>query len=495
MKKLFNFRPVLFGALSIAAGIFFSVLSAYIGVWSIVVPIIVIAALSVLFFGIFKSFSFIRYGIIFTVLFVVGFALLIGKVTFSASADGQYFETDFVGTVSSVGQINNSDKHYVILTDVKGENVNFNNTNVYLVTDTEGLKRGDEVKGNSVFVKNALNFDDLYKLEKQIVFVDQAEVTNLIKTKESALSGEFVANKIIDAIYTFTPKDEAGVMVALLLGRSDGIDRDVLSRYRMAGIAHIFAVSGMHVGFFFYIFGFIFGLVGIKRWQNTVLSTIITLFYAIMCASFSAYRALIMCFIFGIAKSFGNKYDFLNSIFLSMIVILLLFPSGLFSVGFLLSYSAVISVALWSSQIARIFSFLPKKLASSFSTSLAVSAGTLPIVALSFGYASAITVFVNLLFMPIVPLVYVLSLIGGVLAVTFSYGNVFLIISSYVCNTINVILTHVDLEKYLLVFRGNLILYVLYSVIFVLTSEKINIPEKFRKGLYVLLPVAAFSLI
>ena len=495
MKKLFNFRPIVFAAIFLAAGIFCSVLMTTIKIWAVVIPLVLITVEFVILSFVYKKPSFMAYGAAFVLIFFIGFFLTFYTVNFSAENSGEKYTTNFTATVKEVGSPDDDGQRQLILTDVSGDKVDFRGTNIAVYTGRSDYRRGDKISGSATFVKRALDFKNTHYLVNKIVFAAYNDTVEITKTAESTDVAVFVADEIQSAVTKFVEKEQAGVIVALLLGRTDGISENLLYRYRFAGVAHIFAVSGLHVGFFFSVFGFLFGLIGIKRWRNVLLATMLSIFYAIICASVSAYRAVIMCFIYGMAKSFGKKYDFLNSIFLSMSVVLPIFPTDLFDVGFLLSYSAVISLALFSAQFAKKFSFLPDKLATAFAASLSVVLGTLPVVIRFFGYASVITVYINLLFVPIVPLVYVLSFFGAVLAAIFSHGNVFLSLAALICKAINTIMTQVDFERFILQFHGDEILLVAYSVILVLTSEKINIPAKFKRVLLYLLPVSALTLI
>ncbi len=494
MIKLFNFRPILFGALSLAFGIVCAVLTTYIGVFAVILPIMIIAGIFIAAKIVYKRNYYLICGGIFIFVFFIGFALLIGKVSFSADKNaGSVQETEFTATVKSVESLG-AGRYRVLLTDVKGNMLDFNGTDVFVEAAAAGLACGVKVRGNATFEKHRLNFDSLYRLSCGVVFVPIDENVELIKTENSVYYTEFIASEITRVVKKYAG-DQAGVINALLLGRTDGIEESLLSRYQMAGIAHIFAVSGLHIGFFFSIFGFLFGLLKIRRWQKTVLSTIVTLFYVLVCSSVSAYRALIMCFTYGMCRSFGKKYDSLNSVFLSMFIVLCAFPTSLFGLGFILSYSAVVSLALFSGQFTKAFSFLPKKLAEFFAASLAVVLGTLPAIALSFGYASAITVFINLLFIPIVPIIYSLSLFGAILSAIFSQGNIFLSVAELSVKVISTVMTYVDFDRFILNLNGNQFLTALYAITLVLTTEKINFSLKVRRALYICLPITALTLI
>ncbi|MBP5177919.1 MAG: ComEC/Rec2 family competence protein, partial [Clostridia bacterium] len=416
MKKLFNFRPLVFCALSLALGL----LSAALFAKFRAVPLIAATCGVLVSFAaawlIYKRFDFLVCGGAFAIVVILGFFLIFGEVSFSVTnVSERYEEAAFTAVVKSVDNTDGGDFR-VILTDVESDDIDFKGTNIAVRTYNSDLKRGDKVRSSAYFIKKPLSVENTYYLVNRVVYESATGVIGLEKTEGTKNFFELVASDIESAVHGFVDEEHAGVLVALLTGRTSGMDGEVLNRFRMAGAAHIFAVSGLHIGLFFSFFGLIFSLFKMRRWQNVILTTLVTLFYALVCSSVSAYRALIMCFVHGMARSFGKKYDFVNSIFLSMIVVLCVFPTSLFGTGFLLSFSAVISLALFYRQFKSAFQKLPSPLCDAISASLAVVLGVTPVLALTFGYASAITVIVNVLLLPVLPLIYVSAMLGAVIA-------------------------------------------------------------------------------
>ena len=84
MIKLFNFRPIVFGALSLALGIACAVLTTSMGAFAAILPIIIIAGTSLAARLVYKRNYYLICGAAFILIFFIGFALIIGKVNFSA---------------------------------------------------------------------------------------------------------------------------------------------------------------------------------------------------------------------------------------------------------------------------------------------------------------------------------------------------------------------------------------------------------------------------
>ena len=492
--KLFNFRPIVFSALYLAAGIFCALITTVISFWAIVIPFVLTAAIFVFVCLYYKNVRYAFYAVSFVFIFFIGFALFFGKVNFSnQNVDRNYTSVSFEGEVKTISTANNGNYH-VVIKNVTSDDLDFHGTCLSVYTKNPDISRGDRVKGTADLKKTPLSIDNLYFLEKEIVFSADGNV-GLTLVKKSENIGDFVAGRVVDAVLTFAGEREGSLMIAMLLGRTEFIPDELHDEFKMAGVAHIFAVSGLHIGFFFAVFSFLFDKMGVKRWRNVILVTLLSLLYALICSSVSAYRAVIMCFTYGMVRSFGKKYDPLNSIFLSMLIVLCVFPSSLFGAGFLLSYSAVASLALFSLPIKNRLKFLPTAFAENFAASLAVTLGTLPVIIVFYGFSSVLGIFINAIFLPLVSFIYVLSFVGGVIATIFYHSNFILSFAALICRLINDVMVMVDFERFLLVFHNDEILIAIYSVILLMTTDKVNISEKLRNKFFILLPFAVLTML
>jgi competence protein ComEC len=135
---------------------------------------------------------------------------------------------------------------------------------------------------------------------------------------------------------------------AILLGQKKNLDKEVSEAYVTAGAMHILAVSGLHVGI---VYGFFF--LFIKPYRLKVrkrviyLSIIILLIwgYALLTGmSPSVMRAATMFSLMALAQMKSRNPSIFNAIALSAAVLLVYDPFLIFSVGFQLSYLALIGI-------------------------------------------------------------------------------------------------------------------------------------------------------
>ncbi len=215
--------------------------------------------------------------------------------------------------------------------------------------------------------------------------------------------------------------DEFGVAYAMLTGGSSYIDEDLLSAYRELGIAHIFAVSGLHIGFFSAALSLVLKRCRANRFVTAAVVILASFFYSGVCGfSSSSVRAAIMCSVAFLASLSGKRYDGLSALGVAATLVLLFNPVELFNAGFVLSFTVVAGLLVVAPPLTALFKkFLPQKLASSLAAVFAAFSFSVPVLFWCFGQISFLSVFANLVLLPFVGVLYValfaLTVISGVI--------------------------------------------------------------------------------
>lgn len=142
--------------------------------------------------------------------------------------------------------------------------------------------------------------------------------------------------------------DNAGLARAIILGDRSGLDTELRTAFSRAGLAHLMAVSGMHVGFVLLPVWFIlpwFRKSGLFRFTGLVLGGSLLFAYAGLTGfSVSVSRASLMAFFLMIARLFHKPGTSMNILGAAAFLLLLIDPLMLFDVGFQLSFIAVIII-------------------------------------------------------------------------------------------------------------------------------------------------------
>ncbi|MBI3483471.1 MAG: ComEC family competence protein, partial [Bacteroidetes bacterium] len=142
--------------------------------------------------------------------------------------------------------------------------------------------------------------------------------------------------------------DERAIAVALVLGVTDGIDNDLQNAYAASGAMHVLAVSGMHVGIIYAIILFLFKPLNKLRnskWIVAIVSLICLWSFSFITGnSPSVLRAVTMFSFIAMARPFGMRTNIYNTLAASAFVLLIYNPYLIMSVGFQLSYLAVLGI-------------------------------------------------------------------------------------------------------------------------------------------------------
>ncbi len=212
-------------------------------------------------------------------------------------------------------------------------------------------------------------------------------------------------SKLIDRINEAFPDDTEGFARALLLGERTGIDYTLETAFRLSGISHIIAVSGLHVSI---LFGLVYLLLGKRRVLIALIGIpLLFLFAAIAGFTPSITRSCIMQSVLILAMLFGKEYDQLSSLAFAALVMLVVNPLVITSVSFQLSAGCMLGIFLYGERLRqwlmdekRLGQWKGKFtnwLSSSLSITLSAMVFTTPLVAIYFGAVSIIGIVTNLL--------------------------------------------------------------------------------------------------
>ena len=215
------------------------------------------------------------------------------------------------------------------------------------------------------------------------------------------------------------PEDTAGFAKALILGERYGIDDETNTAFKVSGISHIIAVSGLHVSI---LFGLIFLMSGRNRYISGLLGIPVLLLFAAMVGfTPSITRACIMECLMLVAMMLDREYDPPTALAFAGICILVANPLAAISVSFQLSFGCMAGIHLFSKRIydwllspgrlgvqkgKGILSRLKRWFAASVSITLGANSVTLPLVAYYFGTVSLVGLVTNLVTLWLVSLIF-----------------------------------------------------------------------------------------
>jgi ComEC/Rec2-related protein len=220
---------------------------------------------------------------------------------------------------------------------------------------------------------------------------------------------ETIGNRI-ELLFPNAPGEAKG----MILGDVSDIEDEMITAFRDTGIAHLLAVSGLHVSLLAAAFSLLFRR---NAWVRFVAVALFCALYAAITAfSPPVVRSGIMLTIGLLAFPLRRRLDAVSSLAASFVLILFYNPYSLWSVGFQLSYVAVLSMILLAPIFQKPLMRLGSSAAGLIGASTAVVVGTLPTSCYFFEQAQILSLVTNLFVMPISGVFLIPAFVGVLLS-------------------------------------------------------------------------------
>ncbi len=216
------------------------------------------------------------------------------------------------------------------------------------------------------------------------------------------------------------PEREAGLARAMLLGQKGTVESEIRDLYADHGIAHVLAISGLHIQLFGMSLARLMRRAGCRIWVSGLAAGVFICGYGWLCGfPVSCLRAVIMCLLELAGQSLSRTADTMTSAVIAAAAILIVRPMAVIGESFVLSFGAVAGVCLLRPVLRE---RLPEGLAASCAISLAL----LPVLLREYGVVSPYSVLLNLIVLPCMSLL--MSVLAACLLLSFVWpaGGAFL---------------------------------------------------------------------
>ncbi len=199
---------------------------------------------------------------------------------------------------------------------------------------------------------------------------------------------------------------------AMLTGSKKFIKYEDVKRFINTGTMHLFAVSGLHVGFFYMILSILFKWIYINHKTKLLMKIIVCGTYIFLIGyPYSAIRALLMISMYEFCKNiyFKNK----NIVFFSITLILFLFldTKVLYSISVQLSFTVVLFILFSLENLNQKNDYSPLDLSFILVVSISASSGSALLLLDYFGHFSFVGILVNVLISPIIFIFYFINIL------------------------------------------------------------------------------------
>lgn len=337
---------------------------------------------------------------------------------------------DYDQPVAVVGRVDDQVYDYgttqvVILKDVTINGKSVRNVKVTIFNNgEEGVKSGEEISFVSEVSQSGLfelgNFNTYY-FRNNIGYTTSVSINNVVAVESFLKLDEKYRLHVKDQLEKGMSEDYASVCYAVLFGDKQDVPSEIKNAYSDSGIVHILVVSGLHVGFLIACLYFILNKYKLNKWISFAIAFIFLLVYCYLCGfSPSVVRASVMAIVVLLARLCGRRYDRLTSLGLAGFIIVLSSPLTALDVGFLMSFFCVATIffvyPVLADLLAKIF---PRKAAELIAMSISAQLGILPFVSLFSESYNLLSVFANIIVLPLFsimfPLLFVMMILASIM--------------------------------------------------------------------------------
>lgn len=224
---------------------------------------------------------------------------------------------------------------------------------------------------------------------------------------------------------------EASLLLALMIGDTKLLSTEQIDTYKLLGIQHLLAVSGLQITLLsnlaFFILVPLFILLLPKKYLHyskvfaALVALLLTFWFVGLCGfTSSAQRAFLMGAILLLPTIWPRNIDIFDAFYVSGFISILIWPESVLDLGFLLSYAAVFSLLVAHHRSEKIRNFfenyrLLSLLLTLLISSVAAFLGTLPIIAATFQTIAPFSILANMILVPVASILQIPAILLGLL--------------------------------------------------------------------------------
>lgn len=440
LEKFINNSPLFIPAVSLTAGILscpvdysdYNLISLYIGVGFITIASIIYLVLANKSISVYNRYKYRKLHYIWLILCFFGLGIIISNLnsTFLKGNPDEIQNATIVGYISDIQYKSYGD---VLITEAisiknkNGEELNPKNLYLRIVSNVSDCYYGDLIKfradlrrikdsQNSFFkgyAKQLENRGILYESK-----INDHNITHVATYNTLIPVSRSIRDRIESGIErTYLSKSVQNFLISILLGDKQYTDDSTRQLFSGAGISHILALSGLHIGILSALFfAILFPLNLLGQYKLRYVITIVLLWGYTFITGFtpSAVRACAMCTFAFTAIILERKNTGINSLCFAFILILLLSPKSLYDIGFQLSFICafvIISILPYLQIVDSLKNKYIHKLSSLIFITFIVTASTWVLTSYYFHNIPFSFLFANIIVLPILPIYILFSLI------------------------------------------------------------------------------------
>ncbi|AAX17914.1 ComEC/Rec2 family competence protein [Borrelia turicatae] len=249
-------------------------------------------------------------------------------------------------------------------------------------------------------IENKYKIGDIVKIQNNKMQLIKKPLLVNIREKYNKLINRFLNS--ISTKYSHFSK-------AILTNNKSDITKYESNLFQKAGISHILVVSGLHFYLIYIIFYYLLLIIKNEKLKYLILSTILLNYLILTGFSPSTLRAFIMIKTLIIYKSTYGKINLLSTLAISFIINAIILPHTLNSIGFKLSYLAVLGISI---SLALNQRYNLNKLIYPIFTTLMIQVSTAPIFYVNDLNLQPISILSNLIVTPLMLVFLIITILS-----------------------------------------------------------------------------------
>lgn len=427
MPRIINHRTFFYTAICVLIGSFLSALFCRLNILAVILFIILIGTNISLFIIFRKQFKY-------SLGFAIGaVALIVMLILTALTVDNRHAALDYdashriQGTVYTV-QTEAGECDFIIDMLVIDGLQYSGKMRIYAEVQSEDklefLREGDNIEVNAKIYKYELLGNSLinaHSASNNLRYVVYTKSDDISFTSGSTGIIERLRNSLQSSLTGFMGNHYGNIAYGMITGERSGIDTLTSTFFGIAGIGHILAVSGLHIGFLVGLLSLFMRRVSPKIKAPIIF--IILLLYALFVGfSPSVVRAVIMSSVCLVTLINGQRSDILNNLSLAFTIIIATSPFTLFDASFLMSFSAVFGIACFSNTLTHLLAKckIPRIVSSAMSIVISAQIGIIPCLLYFFHSLPLYSILLNIILMPVITLCFMLLFVICIVFIPFS---------------------------------------------------------------------------
>ena len=326
-------------------------------------------------------------------------------------------EIQFNAKVISNGKIKKYNKKYIIKCKEKKFYINVKNNTKIDYGDTIIVK-GTFIKPRGRTKYKGFSYLDYFKSQGIYGTINVANVKVINKKKDMFNEIFLSIKKLIQKNFN---QEISNTLLGIIVGYTEEISEDIRDNFNDSNVSHIFAVSGMHIGYLAMFYNIFFKKAG-KRKTNYFSIAIILFYFRIIKFTPSVTRATIMAVPVFTSKLLHRKNDSWSMFCLSLLCLLIYNPFLINNISLIFSFLTTFWIIMYNKLFQKTDKSILSRILNTILMTISLMIFIMPIMAIYFHKIPILSIIIGLIVGLIAGPIFILGIIFVLFGKTINLG-------------------------------------------------------------------------